>query len=367
MTPEYQGFTQRWPLRPYNNVVFVSPGGHRVHAFKDEIYAYYYDKSLYLGGLLSEATAAGAEVRAEAICQAVENTDSGADVRFSDSGGEHVLHARRVIAADGVRSKVVESLGLNAARLTYLVNRTGVACIAGPVDADIPGQETSYISLHVPSLNHARLGIGHTADGRRWILGDYTKLRQFPSFEPWFERTETFNRVGFSFPVRTPLRVPVAGNVVIVGDAGAPVETWIQGATASGYMAVRAILKEFDGEPGNADYTQWWQQAFFFNDPGFFKRTVAHHALLDTCDDVEMDYIYEVFADRRVVPTLEFVRHPEIIKGDHPKLYRKFTENFARLMAQIDPVVASYPPDAAIYPDPDAYLGSWRPRYASVK
>jgi digeranylgeranylglycerophospholipid reductase len=355
------------PLRHYNNVVFVSPGGQRVYAFKDDIYAYYFDKSSYLDGLLAEATDAGAEVRAEAVCLAVENTPSGASVRFSDPGGERVLQARRVIAADGVRSRVVESLGLNAKRLTYLANRTGVGNIAGPVDADIPGQETSYISIHVPSLDHARLGIGHTADGMRWILGDYAKLREFPSFEPWFARTETVKRIGFSMPVRTPLRVPVAGNVVIAGDAGAPVETWVQGATASGYRAVEAILKEFDGKPGNADYTRWWQRAFFFNDPGFFKRTVAHHALLDTVEDAEMDYIYEIFADRRVVPTLEFVRHPEIVKTDRPELYRKFTDNFARLWAEIDPILASYPADAAIYDDPDAYMGGWQPHYASVK
>jgi len=355
------------PLRHYNNVVFVSPGGHRVYAFKDDIYAYYFDKTCYLDGLLEEATAAGAEVRAEAKCLAVENTAGGASVRFVDTRGEHVLTARRVIAADGVRSKVVESLGLNEGRLTYLANRTGVGHIAGPVDADIPGQETSYISIHVPSLDHARLGIGHMAGGMRWILGDYTKLRQFPSLEPWFARTETVERVGFSMPVRTPLRVPVAGNVVIVGDAGAPVETWVQGATASGYLAVRAILDEFDGKPGNADYTRWWQRAFFFNEPGFFKRTVAHHALLDLCDDAEMDYIYQIFADRRVVPTLEFVRRPEIIQQDHPKLYRKFTENYARLMAEIEPIVASYPADSSIYGDPDAYLGGWRPQYAGAK
>jgi digeranylgeranylglycerophospholipid reductase len=355
------------PLRPYNNVVFVSPGGHRVYAFKDEIYGYYYDKSLYLAGLFEEATAAGAEIRADAICLAVENTSDGANVRFTDSRGEHVLRARRVIAADGVNSKVVESLGLNDTRQTFVANRTGVGNITGPVDADIPEQETSWISLHVPSLNHARLGIGHTAGGLRWVLGDYAQLRKFPCFEPWFARTQTVKRVGFSMTVRTPLRVPVSGNVVIVGDAGAPVETWTQGATASGYLAVRAILKEFDGEPGNAEYTHWWQQAFFFNDPGFFKRTVAHHALLNLCSDEEMDYIYQIFADRRVVPTLAFARQPEIIKQDHPKLYRKFTENFTRLMAEIDPIVASYPTDASIYGDPDAYLGGWRPQYASVK
>jgi hypothetical protein len=145
------------------------------------------------------------------------------------------------------------------------------------------------------------------------------------------------------------------------------VETWVQGASASGYLAVQAIIKEFEGKPGNAEYTRWWQQAFFFNEPGFFKRTVAHHALLDTIEDEEMDYIYDIFADRRVVPTLEFVRNPEIVKADRPELYRKFTQNYARLMAEIDPIVASYPADAQIYDDPDAYLGGWRPRYASVK
>jgi len=61
---------------------------------------------------------------------------------------------------------------------------------------------------------------------------------------------------------RTAIREPVEKNVVVVGDAGATIETWIQGAVASAYMAVKAIEKELNGQKGYPEYIDWWQKAF---------------------------------------------------------------------------------------------------------
>ena len=60
------------------------------------------------------------------------------------------------------------------------------------------------------------------------------------------------------------------GNVV-VGDAGAPVETWIHGTVACGYQAVKTIEKELNGQKGYLEYIDWWQKAFAFNDPRYWK------------------------------------------------------------------------------------------------
>jgi len=40
---------------------------------------------------------------------------------------------------------------------------------------------------------------------------------------------------GSKYGLLTPIREPVEGNVVVVGDAAAPIETWTQGAVASAY------------------------------------------------------------------------------------------------------------------------------------
>jgi hypothetical protein len=108
----------------------------------------------------------------------------------------------------------------------------------------------------------------------------------------------------------------------------------------------------------------WWRQAFYFNDPGYFRRVAAHHTLTwnKMCTDEEVDYIHQLFQNQRVVPTLELARNPEIVKKDRPALYKKVKTSISQLMKGIGPVLAAYPPENVIYRNPDACLKCW-PRY----
>jgi hypothetical protein len=153
----------------------------------------------------------------------------------------------------------------------------------------------------------------------------------------------------------------VAGNVVIVGDAGASAESWVQGAVASGYQTVKTIEKERSGQDGYGSYQRWWQKAFFFNDPWYFRKRAAHTLFNMVCTDEELDYIYSLYEDKRVLPTLEFVRHPEIIKKDRPELYQKITGALDKQAKWLEPVLSVYPPQSLLFKSRDEYLGPWRP------
>ena len=50
--------------------------------------------------------------------------------------------------------------------------------------------------------------------------------------------------------MRTAIRELVAGNVLIIGDVAALVETSNPGAIACGYHGAKAILKELNGQKG---------------------------------------------------------------------------------------------------------------------
>jgi hypothetical protein len=112
-----------------------------------------------------------------------------------------------------------------------------------------------------------------------------------------------------------------------VGDAGAPSETWVQGAVACGYQAVKAIEKEMNGQGGYLEYITWWQNSFAFNTPEYLELNKGIYPINRLCSDDEVDYIYSRFKDRLGIPQLMIARNLDIIKKERPALYEKFAKS----------------------------------------
>jgi flavin-dependent dehydrogenase len=352
------------PLIPYCNAVWISPSGYKVYPFKNELFSYYYDKEIFLSGLLSSAEKAGAEILSGTMALGAENTDDGVKIFVRNGSGEQTLEARRAIAADGVNSRIVDSLGLNEKRKVFLPLVKGNQIIVEGVQSTIPEQINSHLSFILPGVSGGRFAMDPRDGNKQIVAGNYKEVMAMPEYASWFRNLRVLGKTAFSATIRTPLLEPVCGNVIAIGDAATPIETWIQGAVACGYQAVKAIGKELSGRKGYEEYIAWWQQAFYFNDPGYFRRVVAHHTLTwnKMCTDEEVDYIHQVFQDQRVVPTLELARTPEVIKKDRPALYKKVKTTISTLMKGVEPVLAAYPAESVIYGDPDACLKRW-PRY----
>jgi hypothetical protein len=258
----------------------------------------------------------------------------------------------------------VGSLGLNEKRKVFLPLVKGSQIVAEGVEPTIAEHINSHLSFIIPSMTTGRFTMDPRDGNKKLIGSNYQQVMAMPEYAPWFRNFRLVQKTAFSATIRTPLREPIAGNVIAIGDAATPIETWIQGAVACGYQAVKAIGKELNGQKGYPEYITWWQQAFYFNDPGYFKRIVAHHTLTwnKMCTDEEVDYIHQLFQDQRVVPTLELARTPEVVKKDRPELYDKVKTTISQLMKQVEPVLAAYPPESVIYSDSDACLKRW-PRY----
>ena len=323
---------------PYYHWIDLSPSGHMIHRHKpnDKVWALFYDKEVLLAGILAAAQKAGAEVLAETIAVGAENVSGGVKVRVRDRSGERILEARAAIAADGINSTIVESLGLNKERKV----------MSPPikiVDYEMEGMETSLPKfsmpwITVPSLSpYGNYGICLRPEGRQslWVMTSgnlvpselLDKFMKYPTFAPWFRKAKIVRRTAASAEpgLRTPIKVPVTGNVVIVGDAGAPVETWIQGALACGFQAVKAIKKELEGQKGFPEYVNWWQKAFAFNDPHYWK-VAGVFPLNYICTDEEVDYLYSLFEGRIGCATGMIAKNLTLIKQQKPALYDKLTK-----------------------------------------
>jgi len=262
---EYAGI-----LLPYYNWINISPSGYIIHTYKpnEHIWGFYFQKEVLLASLLSSAQKAGAEILTETLAMGVENTPEGVKVLMRGKSGEQTIEARTAIAADGVSSIIVDSLGLNKDRQTMTPPFKILAYEMEGVETGLP--KYSFLSI-------GGIGIGlRPGEGGAWLLAmsagsvsPSTVLDNFmklPNFAPWFRNARIVKKkaVGADVGLRTPIREPVSGNVTIVGDAGTPVETWVQGALASAYMAVEAIEKELNGQKGYPEYIGWWRKALPF-------------------------------------------------------------------------------------------------------
>jgi len=349
------------PLKFYRNVIWISPSGYQVYTMKDENFGFFYDKEAFTAGLLAEAEKAGVEVWAGTAGMAAENTKDGVKVLVQGKSGEQTVEARTAIAADGIASKIVESLGLNRGRKVFIPRYQGVAYDVEGVEPDFPGHETSVLMFKGEGGFTLALAKGNA----NHVSGSYEEAAKSPRFAPWFRNARVVKEYAVSVPVLTPVREPVAGNVVIAGDAGSPAEVWIQGAVTSGYQAVKAIEKELNGQKGYPEYINWWQRAFYFNDPNFFRRVVLGHGLLQTWTDDELDYVCKFFQGQKVVPTLALAKDPELVKDDNPEFYDKLKKGLTQFTKMIEPLLETYPPGSTIFEEPDVCFDRWRPYVVS--
>ncbi len=330
----------RGPIRPYLNWIQVSPSGHQVHRFKlnDKIWGFYYDKEAFLAGLLSSAEKAGVKVLRESSGIAAENTKTGVRilVREERTGRQKTFEAGNAVVAEGIISRINQSLGLEKKRKVISGKYAkGIWYIIEGLETSLPG--SSLLTFTIPSFYARNVIIGMMSENRNSITAGptlYEKLYEHPVFKPMLSNARVVKTLHFTNILRTPVREPVAGNVVIAGDSAAPTETWIQGAVACGYQAVKSIEDERQGRRGYRRYINWWQNAFSFNTPDYFRILSEGYALNRECNDEELDYVFSLLRDRVGIPAVIVDEILPIIRKDRPDIYRKLTRRKEKSMWQ---------------------------------
>ena len=324
------------PLKPYYNRIDCSPSKYMFYRRKDTIWGFFYQKEAFLAGLLASAQKAGAEIMPETIGMGAENTSGGVKIRVRAKSGERTLEASKAIAADGISSIIVESLGLNKERQMLIPRRgKGLICYdMEGVEPELP--PFTWCNCCIPSINRSwSFFIAQQADDLTMLIGGseegLQKFMKLPNFAPWFRHArlvrKTASATGGRYGILAPIKDPVAGNVVVVGDAGAPTETWIQGAVACGYQAVKAIEKELNSQEGYPEYINWWQDAFYFHKRTDYLRMVLGMFALSNawaCDE-DVDYVYKLLQGKENILIRE---HLEEIKLERPELYERLKNSY---------------------------------------
>jgi len=326
------------PLRAYYNKIHVSPSGHKIFFYppNQKLWGFFYDKSAFTATLLKDVEKAGAEVLNEAFVMGAANTTDGIEVRVKRKSGEETFQGKHAIAADGRASRVVESLGLNENRPSRRP-RHRLSLIMEGMEA--PFIDNSYFACIVPSISptgnigiglHAngcnRIGVGSSAEKPpSVILDEFMKL---PAFRSWFAHARVVDKQADGSVWHPPIKEPVVGNIIIIGDAGATIETFIQGAVACGYQAVKAIEKETNGQKGYEAYTTWWQNSFQFNKKKTFSTLAERHYPLNRVKtDEELDFLFSL-CEGQVGPSALLIGNSlELVKTKRPEFYERLTSD----------------------------------------
>ncbi len=333
----------RGDLRAYYNWFHLSPSGRRVMRYPVNRvpWGYYYHKEAFLAELLADAGAAGVDILTGVTARSAVNVDGGVEVKVSGPAGEQTFSGRAAVAADGLNSSIVESLGLNRDRPVRNARpRQILFYVLEGVTS--PYRDNSWVMWDIPSLraDNVYMGLGpHDCN----LLGAGSSnpevppaqvlegLMRHPTYAPWFQGARVVSKMGTSLVSRPALKQVVVGNILVVGDAAASVECWVQGAVAGGYQAVKALEKEWHDGPGFQEYTDWWAKAFAFNQTVHTKRSTdtirggqtSIVTLISRFDDAETDAIYEMFEDQIGNAALLAASNLDRVKAERPDLYAK--------------------------------------------
>ncbi|MCK5254671.1 MAG: hypothetical protein KAQ81_01515, partial [Deltaproteobacteria bacterium] len=197
---------------------------------------------------------------------------------------------KKLIASDGLQSRITRNLGLNESRVFFMKGPTieyemvNVDCPLDRGDMYFTGENNiggpgGIIAVPSPRGDGAyRFETMSALPGKTSYNIIEFFIKKSP-FAKWFKNAEIVEKSGAIVEIFTPLKIPCQGNILIVGDAACFAEVLYQGATMCGYMAAQATDKELKGKNGFKEYSDWWNSTFEWNvDPkrmaDYIKRTL---------------------------------------------------------------------------------------------
>ena len=323
---------------------YISPNNHKIHfSYPDKKpIVIKYDKGLLLQDLLEKCEKLGIDFKNSTVAYSVVERDEGVELSLRREGRQSTVRAKKLIAADGVNSRIVESLGMNKERM-YFTTALCVLYFMEGIKGFEPTAIKSYFGLSYrsnvpvimgPSLDNENVAcliiMGNKKQRPEQVFQNVTTGG---ALSPLFEKAKVINKVGCAVKAYTSIRVPWKDNTLIIGDAAGYVEVEIQGGLMCGYRAGNAVCQELAGERGFDKYTKWWQTSFEFNSDAYLQ-VAQGFALVPTYTDDELDYLFGLIEGEVLEGTYNqykspklmwdaFLKHRDRIGQEHPDLYEK--------------------------------------------
>lgn len=287
----------------------------------------------------------GVELKLETI--AYGGKDLGDHVRLDikkDKEASSIL-GKKLVIAEGVNAKLTGLFGLNKGRTHYGTPLVFSCIMEGTTGFQPQSWNQFYGSKYHPFAeimiesaiegNDAiELTIMGTKDLRPDVL--FEKLINESPMSHHFTNARIIERRGCTVKSYDSLLKPYSGNVLVIGDSAAHIETIVQGALMCGYHAANAINDELNGINGFEKYTDWWDKAFDFNRTSHleFVKLYGSLGMRPKYTDEELDYMFSLvegelvngnFSQYEVPKNVwkAILSHKAQIQSENPTLFDK--------------------------------------------
>lgn len=288
--------------------LFLSPNGSKMIIEREETpVARIFNKEVLLEDLLSEVEKSGCEIENETRGMKAENVNGEVLVTLQSKGKQREIRSKIAIAADGVNSRIVEGLGLNKNRQFFGTPMVSSYILEG-VKTPLPN---AFIMF--PGRGHSEGRVGYfmpkaprrASDPPLFEITGFTEddLKKFMTtgkYTSWFKEAKIVRKTSAVLSFYSPILEPVAGNVLIVGDAASFIETYVQGAIMYGFRAAKAAAKELKKGNGFVEYVDYWKASYEYLRPGKMVDGIIIPLGFITLEDEELDYLFALLEPQKI-------------------------------------------------------------------
>jgi flavin-dependent dehydrogenase len=252
----------------YYDTYLSSPSGHRLHLRgENRSLGTVFDMDVVLSDLLREASDRGVSFLTSALVIGGENKGDKARVKVKRGAKTFFVEAKRVLVAEGLSSRVVESLGLNTRRrflmkIPFLQHTLeGVECPLEPGILSTWGSPWIFMAPDATGKNRWAVISGPSPEIRN-CKGNMEYFLKESIYSSWFTKAYPVRKLGATVEVFFPLVEPSQGRFLILGESTSCGETQVHGAMMCGWWAGDAVYDELSGKQGFRDYQRKWVKSF---------------------------------------------------------------------------------------------------------
>ena len=329
------------------HINYFSPKGYKVHfAHEDERpSSLKFDKGHLLKELMEQCQELGVKFMFGYLACGGSDNGEQIQVEVKCKDEREVVTGKKLIIAEGVNAKMAGVFGFNQGRKLFGMPYVEAFLVKGTKGFQPNSWNQFYGNVYHP-LAEVIVGpsiegddvVDVTVTGIKGMLPKdlFQKIITESPLKENFEGAEVIGRTACSVKSFVSINEPCKGNVIVIGDSAAHIETIVQGALMCGFHAGNAMVKELNGEDGYSDYTNWWNHAFDFNrmDGMKFVQFYGTLGIKARFTDDEIDYLYKLlegktlcgnFSQFDVPKTLwnELLTYEDKIKDEMPELYEK--------------------------------------------
>ena len=258
----------------YHSHMFTDTEKHWQASTRKKPFYNTFDPTIWLSDRYNEAVKNGAEFMPATQALRVEQTESTVTLTVRTNGKNKILTCKKLIASDGLSSRIARVTGANKNRTFY---GTGPSIEYEVTDVDCPYERGDMFFFGAKNFggNAGMLIMVPSRNGKNAFrmetmaplpASTSTDIIEYfihkSPYAKWFKNIKIIDKCGAVVHLYTPMHKPYLGNILFVGDSAAWAECLYQCATMAGYKSAEYTEMELQGKKGFEGYSEWWGDHF---------------------------------------------------------------------------------------------------------